>query len=302
MKRYLVAATFTLTMGFGASQALAATILPDPTSTYDGIPVAIQYDDFYSYSAALLTEFGFEGFDYSSGTGTLDLILMTGAGGASNLNTGAGGVFNFEDPMPSSGGGTSAFAGTWGAGVQDNGPVTVDNLYNYLIATYGPTASVPVFTFDMNQTGNNQDLSVVGKVSIVDPNNGGAVIDAWYFDDIDNGVFDQDAWVFAPGNTVVAGTSGTIYDVDNNLGSGSTSFIVYAPTMNLANYLNLGYLFVGDFWLMDLNNGFEELFLTGAFAPFDPENPPDPIPEPGTLLLLGGGLMGLGFYMRRRKQ
>src|SRR4051812_35504235 len=73
-----------------------AITLPDPTTTVDGLPVAIPYDDFLSYSTQLLTQFGFSGFSGSSGVGGLDVVLLTHAGGIDN-NTVAGG-FTFEDP------------------------------------------------------------------------------------------------------------------------------------------------------------------------------------------------------------
>lgn len=71
----------TLTIGvvlFWAAQSWATpTILPDPV-----FPNAIRYDDFYSYSAKILTELGYAGYDVATGTGGLDLLLLTGAGGA----------------------------------------------------------------------------------------------------------------------------------------------------------------------------------------------------------------------------
>ncbi len=50
--------------------------------------------------------------------------------------------------------------------------------------------------------------------------------------------------------------------------------------------------------LTDLNNGFEQLFiLTGDQVTQIP-----PVPVPGTLILLGAGLMGLGASAWRRRQ
>lgn len=269
-------------------QAQAVVYLPDPTL------YAVQYDDFYSYSAKLLTEFGFPGFDIATGTGGLDILLYTGAGGINNQNIGAGNLFDFEDPMAAPGGGTTTFSDIWGVGVQPNGPVLVDNLYNYLQATFGPEAAIPVFNFDMNQTGNNASLDVVAKISIWDPATDSEVA-FWAFDNLLNNAFDPEAWVLSPATITVGDIT-----VNNNLGSGKADFIVYAPTMDLTNYLGEGYFFKTDFRMQGLNNGFEELFLTGAFAPSPP--PPPPIPEPSTLLLLGSGLVGLGLIGYRRRK
>lgn len=278
------------------AQAQAVVYLPDPAL------YAVQYDDFYSYSAKLLNAFAFPGFEkeVATGTGGLDIILFTGAGGASNQDIGAGKAFDFEDPMDAPGGSAATFSDVWGrGGVQLNGPVLVDNLYNYLQVTFGPQAAIPVFNFDMNQTGKDANLDVVAKVSIL--NEAGSEVASWAFDNQTNGTFDPAAWVLSPATITVPNPNNPVetITVDNNKGSGKADFIVYAPTMDLTNFINQGYYFVTDFRMERLNNGFEELFLTGAFAPTPP---PPPIPEPSTLLLLGGGLVGLGLLGSRRRK
>jgi hypothetical protein len=51
--------------------------------------------------------------------------------------------------------------------------------------------------------------------------------------------------------------------------------------------------------MTNLNDGFEEIFLTGTITA---EQPPPPIPEPSTIMLLGAGLLGLGYCTRRRSK
>lgn len=304
-KQILIIALVMTVLLLCLGQAQAVTILPDPTSNFDGIPFAIQYDDFYSYSAKLLDLWGYPGYNFATGTGTLDLIVYTGAGTKNrNIGVGAGGAFNFEDPMSApTGGPTTSFSGWWGQDDQDNdgtadsvnGPVSVDNMVNYLHTTFGSDVNIPVFYFDMNQTGDVPDLQVLGDVYIWDPSTSTRV-KSWAFDSAfqaGDGTFDPGAWVTSPGEISVTGISGTTYTVNNNLGSGKPEFIVYAPTMDLTAYTGKGYEFVGNFRMQGLNDGFEELFLTGRYSPFV-------IPEPATLFLLGSGLLGLLGLKKRR--
>lgn len=51
-----------------------------------------------------------------------------------------------------------------------------------------------------------------------------------------------------------------------------------------------------DYWAVALAKSV--LTLDGGTLP-DPEPGPEPVPEPSTLLLLGGGLLGLGFARKR---
>ena len=126
---------------FPFSLTAKAVVLPDPTTVVDGLPVAIQYDEFISYSTQLLTQFGFAGFSGSSGVGGLDVVLLTQAGGIDNDPVAGG--FVFEDPDASVTGSTSTFSGTWGAGDLANGPVLVDNLLAYLHNQFAPLIFFP---------------------------------------------------------------------------------------------------------------------------------------------------------------
>lgn len=299
-KKVLAAVVIMLVcIGF-AGQAPAYTILPDPTQTYDGIPVASHHDDFWSYSAKLCDSLQDEGylssdlgdFQFTTGTGGLDVLLYTGAVGQNNQGVGPGGAYNFESPAINSGGSATAYEGTWGAGIQKNGPVTVGQVLDYLHA-FNPAYNIPVFYMDMNQTGESPDLDFVGMVYLTDER--GEIKHVWAFDNVQqdgDGDFDPGAWVYAPGEITLTGSSETLYSVDNNKGSGKPDFIAYAPTMDLSLY-DPSWLFVTEFRFQGLNDGFEEIFLTGMVAP-------PTIPEPATMLLLGSGLIGLAAAGRRR--
>lgn len=310
-KKIIAAAVFMLvSIGF-AGQAPAYTILPDPTQLYDGIPVASYHDDFWSYSAKMadvLQDAGYlpkslGDFQFATGTGGLDVLLYAGAGGQTNQGVGPGNAFYFEDPVLNHGGSATSFAGWWGQNDQNDdgtpedvkGPVTVGQVLGYLQAC-NPNNTVPVFYMDLNQTGNNPNLDFVGRVYLTDES--GVLQHEWAFDNklqlVGDGDFDQDAWVLAPGEITVTGTSGTKYSVDNNKGSGKHDFIAFAPTMDLSQY-DSDWRFVTEFHFQGLNNGHEEIFLSGAIGP-----PGTPIPEPATMLLLGSGLIGLAGLGRKK--
>ncbi|MFP5222782.1 MAG: PEP-CTERM sorting domain-containing protein [Acidobacteriota bacterium] len=272
--------------------------LPDPTQ------YAVRYDDFYSYSAKLLTAWGLPGFDGPVGVGGLDVVLGTGAGGIDNNPVGGG--FQFPDPMstPSgNGAGSDVFSGTWGL-TGAFSPVTVDNLLAYL-HTFGPDINIPVFNFDMSQSGGTfeeRSLNVNGVVQLLDPSDN--VVAYWAFDNITNHVFDSTSFVLSPA-TITANNPAPPFQpatVTNNTGSGKNDFIVYAPTMDLSLYTsaNTGQTlrFAASFYMNGLNGSHEELFLTGSFAA------PDIVatPEPGTMLLMGAGLLGATFLRRRMKK
>lgn len=285
--------------GLLAGTVASAAILPDPNAQVVGAnageTMATQHDDFYVYSSQLNTQQGYAGFDGPTGTGGLDVIVYTGAIGANNVTvTNNGSTFTFEDPMATSGGAATSFAGVWGIGLQPNGPVLVDTVLAYL-HTFDPNNNTPVFNFDMNQGGSTagEGLTVSGEVSIWDPV-AGVAVQSWAFDNLTNNVYDPAAPVAVPGTLVIPGLPVTF---DNNLGSGKADYVAYAPTMSLADYAGEGYLFMLEFRLTGLAGGHEELYLTGAFSPNDPVNP---VPEPATMLMMLGGLVGLGLRSRMK--
>src|SRR5690606_23078769 len=108
-------------------------------------------------------------------------------------------------------------------------------------------------------------------------------------------------------------TNGDTYTVNHNRGSGRPDFLAYAPTMDLSQFLttdlfvvtmNVGCIAGGpgaiDNARLGCNtNGGEEFGLVGAVGRIVP--PPPPLPLPGSLALLGAGLIGAAGLLRRRR-
>jgi PEP-CTERM motif len=296
----------------------------------DGVAAAFKYEDFLSYSTIVLDQmraagfipFGYvqptsEAYRFTTGTGGLDVLLFSGAGGQDNQGAGPGGCCNLEDPVDAPGGSATSFSGWWGQNDQDNdgvvenppgphttplGPVTVQQVLDYLHA-FDPNRNIPVFYLDLNQPGSAASLLISARVCIEDDGTGAEKY-CWNLDASDpltggDGVFQEIEKALAFGDFSFVGDSGTVYSGSNNTGSGKADFIAFAPTMDLMSGLGTTWdgndHFVVQFHFDGMAGGFEEIFLTGLASQ-------QQAPEPGSLSLLALALLGLVAVSRRGRR
>lgn len=310
----------------GAAQAapLAPLLLPDPSATYDGVPVAFKFDQVFSYSAVLLDQlqsagqlpspFNTVNYQFSTGTGTIPIIVYTGANGATNPSP-------FQGPLDACGqGNCTTFDGTWG--IDFNDPSKYVGTVGAVKAEIG--SSIPALFFDHNETEGRQavpNLRGAGRVAIYGADN--TLKAEYFFDRIANGARDIDATTGAdlnPGDGIdpyvtscsvltigetaannppcsipVDTTTDTTYELDHNKGSGKPDYFLVADGLDLDNFLATDKIVI-EMHLRDLDPGFEEAGLFGV------QKTTIEVIEPSTLASLGFGLLAVGglAWTRRR--
>lgn len=285
-----------------ATNATLAQTLPPPGTSVSGVPLSIQYDDGFSYSTRVLDYFfPDDGWNTAAGTGTLDVLITTRSSGQTNSN-GALAPYNIPDPTTNPN--TDPIDDSWGT-TATTGTMLVKDLYQYLQDFFN--ASIPVFTFDQNETGGNPDLNVTAKVEIIDPEDG--VLKLWSLDNLlqaGDGTYDPDEKIVASGEIVIPDVlnecPGDTCSFDNNVGSGKFDYIILVPTMDLTPWVDDDNIFKVTWHFDGVDDGGEEITITGRFTGTVCPNPELPqcqvLPEPTPLWLIGLALLGL-FGVRR---
>jgi hypothetical protein len=228
-----------------------------------------------------------------SGNGTLDLRLMTFSG--SEIDN-ASGSFNFDNgnmTLPQGGGADVSF-------FDESYITTVGDLQSYYALNFPGSQNVQIVLYlDLNETGNGQPNNTLSRLDIIlnpttvqgSPDPSGdvtgaqqAAIDQSYSGGSLLAFLDPEPAASLPLNAQGAGFA------DYAIATGINPLLLDPTDVLLFNIS------------MDtLNNGAEEIFLSGLFADVDIPGLPVLTPEPGTALLLGCGLIGLSAARRRTR-
>ncbi|OAJ69360.1 hypothetical protein A7976_00300 [Methylobacillus sp. MM3] len=247
LRKLILASAMVLAAGTsGVASAVDPFVLPNPDNNtnvtlglypdatgelreaylMNGIPIAFKYDDFWSYSGPLLEsiqtnsptlipESTFGSYNFSTGTGVIDINLTSTAQGATNVVSlpppGPSGDLTFQDPAElDNGDPIGGWTCNWGGSTQActfynddgtvassysspsgdiNGVTTVGNLLTYL-QSLDPSFTIPLIYADYNQTGSGDSLWFSAQVQIIDPLTGLPVA-SWQLDSTTNGTWDE---------------------------------------------------------------------------------------------------------------
>ena len=213
-----------------------------------------------------------------SGNGTLDLRMFTFSGSEIQNTAGSFNGDNGNNTL-SQGGGASAF--------DESYATTAGELKAYYDLNFGPGSINEIVLFlDLNETGTTGELTnTLAKLDVV--KNPGIIPDP--LGDVSSSEQAAINQVYT-GGTTIANLSPQPADnlPVNAQGAGFADYAIFTGIDPFS--LNDNDVLLFNISMSTLNNGAEEIFLSGEFAPSD-------IPEPATMALMALG----GLLLRRKK-
>lgn len=227
-----------------------------------------------------------------SGNGTLDLRLFTFSGSEIKNSAGSFNGDNGNNTLPQGGGeDTHSFAESY--------VTTAGELKSYYNLNF-PVGSIReiVLFLDLNETGDGQPNNTLAKVDVVlnptsiqgNPNPSGDVSSS------EQAAIDQEF----TGGPPMANLPSPVNLPVNNQGAGFADYAIFTGINPFK--LDDSDVLLFNISMSTLNNGAEEIFLSGTFSGWDIRHPGSHAPEPATLVIWGT-LGGLGLIAaRRRKQ
>jgi hypothetical protein len=228
-----------------------------------------------------------------SGNGTLDLRMGTFSGSEVGNESGSHDYDNANTTLAQGGGAdTNSFAESY--------VITAGEVQDYYTLNFGATGpgEIQLVVFlDLNETGGGEPNNTLEKLDIVlNPTSIQGNPDA----SLDVTGAEQAAinQVYTGGSVIAELLPEPAGNIPvNATGAGFADYAIATGIDPFA--LDASDVLLFNFSMDLLNNGGEEIFLSGEFAGSDIPGLP-PIPEPGTGLLMGLGLMGLAAGGRRR--